>query len=170
MQRCPGSSTNSLPGVPTGPALDPSEVEELNNRPPKKAPSFTVSSSASYQRSLQLAEHVRSLNGYKCAVDGSGCSSFTARSGHPYVEVHHVVPMAKQHEVGVNFDRVTNMVPLCARCHTCLHRGAHGDADSTLHAALAWFEAQHGASFASINSDLGIEISPKDLLTIYGAA
>ncbi len=54
----PGGYDNSQPLLPTGPPLEASEVDELNNREPKKAPPSSSSSTA-FQRSLQLADFVR---------------------------------------------------------------------------------------------------------------
>lgn len=117
----PGGFDNSQPLLPTGPSLKASEVDELNSREPKKAPP-TTSSSTPFQRSLQLAEFVRVENDYRCAVRRTSCSAFMARDGHPYVEVHHIIPMAQQAGSAINLDRVSNMAPLCPACHTCLHR------------------------------------------------
>ena len=97
--------------------------------------------------------------------------TFTGRDGNPYVEVHHIIPMAKQSESEINLDRVSNMAPLCPRCHTCLHRGNAQDAKSVLNDLLAWYRSRHGESFASSNSDLGdlgLGTAPHDLLIMYG--
>jgi predicted HNH restriction endonuclease len=147
--------------------LEDSEVAELNNRDPTIAP-LSTSSSTTFQRSLQLAEHVRALNDYECAVGGAGCVTFTARDGKPYVEIHHIIPMAHQSESEVNLDRVTNMVPLCPRCHTCLHRGGAEDAETVLGEVLAWFQSKHEQSYADANSDLTLGTASADLLAMYG--
>ena len=163
----PGGYDNSQPLLPTGPPLEASEVDELNNREPKKVPPSS-SASIQFQRSLQLAEFVRTDNDYLCAVSQTSCSAFLARDGHPYVEVHHIIPMAQQSGSPINLDRVTNMTPLCPGCHTCLHRGGAADAGKVLRAVLAWFEIKHGQPFAEANSDLTLETTPGAVLTMYG--
>jgi len=163
----PGGFDNSQPLLPTGPPLAGSEIDELNGRKPKPAPPAT-SSSGAFQRSLQLADHVRVTNGFKCAVGEPTCSSFSARDGHPYIEVHHVIPMARQAGCANNLDRVLNMAPLCPGCHTCLHRGAKADAATALGKVLSWFKAKHGQTFQSANSDLAFGTAPDDLLAMYG--
>ncbi len=163
----PGGFDNSRPLLPTGPSLQDSEVAELNDREPRTAPQST-SSSTTFQRSLQLADHVRALNQYQCAVGGEGCVTFAGRDGKPYVEVHHIIPMAKQPQSQTNLDRVSNMAPLCPKCHTCLHRGDFEDAEKVLVALLTWYESQHGSSYADANSDLALGTTPPDLLAMYG--
>jgi hypothetical protein len=162
----PGGFDNSQPLLPTGPPLEPSEIDELNNREPKKAPPPS-SSATLFQRSLQLAEFVRVDNDYRCVVSRISCSSFLARDGHPYVEVHHIIPMAQQAGSVINLDRVTNMTPLCAGCHTCLHRGGAADAGRVLGDVLAWFEIKHRQPFADANSDLTLGTTPDAVLTMY---
>jgi predicted restriction endonuclease len=117
---------------------------------------------------LQLADFVRVENDYRCAVSQTSCSSFLARDGHPYVEVHHIIPMAQQAGSAINLDRVTNMAPLCPGCHTCLHRGAAADAGKLLGDVLAWFEIKHGQPFADANNDLRLRTTPDAVLTMYG--
>lgn len=163
----PGGYDNSRPLLPTGPPLEGSEVAELNDREPTTAPPST-SSSTTFQRSLQLADHVRALNGYQCAVDEPGCVTFTGRDGNPYVEVHHIIPMAKQSQSQINLDRVSNMAPLCPRCHTCLHRGGARDAEKVLDELLVWYQSQHGQAYADANSDLTLGTARSDLLGMYG--
>jgi hypothetical protein len=163
----PGGYDNSRPLLPTGPPLELSEVVELNDREPRTAPPST-SSSTSFQRSLQLAAHVRALSDYLCAVGGVGCAGFTGRDGKPYVEVHHIIPMAEQSQSEINLDRVSNMAPLCPRCHACLHRGGAEDAETVLGDLLVWFESQHGQTYADANRDLNLGTAPTDLLAMYG--
>jgi hypothetical protein len=163
----PGGFDNSKPLLPTGPPLQPSEIDELNNREPKKAPPPS-STTTQFQRSLQLADFVRVENDYRCAVSRTSCSSFLARDGHPYVEVHHIIPMAQQPGSTINLDRVINMTPLCPGCHTCLHRGGAGDAQKVLGDVLAWFEIKHGQAFADANGDLTLGTTPDAVLTMYG--
>jgi hypothetical protein len=163
----PGGYDNSRPLLPTGRALEDSEVTELNNREPATTPAST-SSSTTFQRSLQLADRVRALNDYQCAVGDASCVGFTGRDGKPYVEVHHVIPMAMQSQSEINLDRVSNMAPLCPKCHTCLHRGGAEDAERVLGDLLTWFQSQHGQTYANANSDLILGTTPADLLAMYG--
>jgi len=161
----PGSIDNSRAEAPPGPALTAGQIADLDHRVPARIESR---SSSAFQRSLQLADYVRSLSGRQCAVGSPSCVPFDGRDGRPYVEVHHVVPMAQQGNTLANLDRVLNMVPLCPRCHACLHRGQAEPAGEILTAALQWFSEQHGVSFADANADLGVNTSVGELLAMYG--
>lgn len=162
----PGVADNSQTPAPLGRPLAPGQVNELNDRHP--VPIAGGSSSVTFQRSLQLAEHVRQMNRYACAVNDSACVPFNGRSGQPYVEVHHIIPMAMQAGVTTNLDRVSNMAPVCPRCHACLHRGAAAIASEVLDRVLRWFESIHGRTFPSSNADLALGTGKADLLRMYG--
>lgn len=124
---------------------------------------------STYRRSAQLAEYVRGLNGRACAAGRPTCVVFNGRDGRPYVQVHHMIPMALQHMAAMNLDRSTNMVPLCPGCHMCLHHGQNPMASAVLDDVLVWFGSVHGMSFESANSDTGFDTSSTGLMNMYGA-
>ena len=90
----PGATDNSRESPQAGHPLTEGAVSELDNRSPTLM--TTEGTGGSYRRSLQLAEHVRELSSRMCAVSRPTCVVFDARDGRPYVEVHHVIPMAMQ--------------------------------------------------------------------------
>jgi hypothetical protein len=161
----PGTVDNSIP-PPTPPTgLDVEERTSLDERTP------TVVATApgrAYRRSVQLAEHVRAKNGHRCAIAGDGCAEFEGRDGRPYIEVHHIVPMAFQAATEINLDRTTNMAPLCVGCHKRIHGGSAEVTARTVEQMLRWFETRHGAPFEVANGDLGLGVSGRDLLAMYG--
>jgi 5-methylcytosine-specific restriction endonuclease McrA len=161
----PGSSDNSLTPAPSGTVLTDEQASELSGRTPTQ---INTSAGSTYRRSLQLAERVRELNGHACAISNSTCSVFAGRDGLPYVEVHHVIPMALQGRSDINLDRTTNMAPLCPGCHTCLHRGHVDPASTILVGLLHWFEMAHGVSFQTANADIGFNTTRTGLLEMYG--
>jgi hypothetical protein len=161
----PGTPDNSRTQLKPTEELTPGQLAELNERAPT---TIEVSVGVTYRRSLQLAEHVREMSGRACAVASLVCDVFDARDGRAYVEVHHVVPMAMQSQLNINLDRTTNMVPLCPRCHTCLHRGHLEQASVVLNELLHWYESVHGRSFEFDNGDLGLNLTCTGLLEMYG--
>jgi hypothetical protein len=162
----PGADDNSRVLPQAGELLNEGQVAELNERKPIR---FEARGGLTFRRSLQLAEHVRELNGRACVVGRPTCVMFDARDGRAYVEVHHVVPMAMQGHTRVNLDRSTNMVPLCPGCHACLHHGDVDSAASILAEIFNWFESVHGRSFQSANEDLSLDTTAEDLLGMYGS-
>jgi hypothetical protein len=131
-------------------------------------PKYTASSSTPFQRSLQLAEFVRVDHDHRCAVSQTSCSSFLARDGNPYVEAHHIIPMAPagwerhQPRPGHQHD-----APMPGLSHVPPPRWA-ADAGRVLGDVLAWFEMKHGRPFADANSDLTLGTTPGAVLTMYG--
>jgi len=97
----PGATDNSRTETPSGSSsLTAGQISELDGRVPARIQNRA--GSMTFQRSLQLAEHVRSLSARKCAVDTPSCIPFNGRDGQPYVEVHHVIPMAQQSNTSIN--------------------------------------------------------------------
>ena len=43
----------------------------------------------------------------------------------PYMEPHHLVPMAYQEQFEHKLDRVNNIVSLCSNCHNEIHYGMY---------------------------------------------
>jgi len=161
----PGTVDNSVPEpVPSG-GLGEVEVASLNSRPPS---TVQPSIGTAYRRSWQLANHVRVRNNYLCAVNGPDCVEFEARDHNPYIEVHHIVPMAFQASTTVNLDRTTNMAPLCAGCHRRVHRGSAGAAEAVVQGIMQWFRRTQDVPFEEANEDLGLGVSEADLMAMYG--
>lgn len=70
--------------------------------------------------------------GYQCEIN-SGHTTFTARStGHPYMEVHHLLPMKLQDKFTKSLDVYANIVCLCPICHRLLHYGITSEQENVL--------------------------------------
>ena len=59
---------------------------------------------------------------FKCELDRTH-ESFIAKSGHPYLEAHHLIPISAQDDFSVSLDVEANIVALCPNCHRKLHCG-----------------------------------------------
>lgn len=98
-----------------------SETEE-NEPPPGNAhPARDRSDSTGFQRSLEVARWVRQKAQGVCALCRKP-APFVSRFGQPYLEVHHVQPLA---EGGP--DTVENAIALCPNCHRCAHLSTETD-------------------------------------------
>lgn len=60
---------------------------------------------------------------YECEVDSSHKTFIAARSGKPYMEGHHSIPMRFQSSFSMSLDVYANIVCLCPICHRLLHFG-----------------------------------------------
>ena len=102
-------------------------------------------------RSIQNASH-------KCELDVAH-KTFTLETGLPYVEAHHLVPIAKQTELGVNLDIPQNIVALCPNCHRAVH---HAEKVTRLELLQTLF-SMRGSELQSA----GIKISLIELAKMY---
>ncbi len=62
------------------------------------------------------------LASYKCEFDPTHLT-FKTPSGHPFMELHHLVPLQEQPQFRNSLDRVANILCLCPNCHRWLHHG-----------------------------------------------
>ncbi len=75
----------------------------------------------SYERKKINREACIQLKGAKCAVCGFDFEEFYGDVGIGYIEVHHTTPVSK---LGPDYriDLITDLEPLCANCHSMVHR------------------------------------------------
>jgi 5-methylcytosine-specific restriction enzyme A len=72
------------------------------------------------KRSRNVAHGAFKKASYKCEINPKH-STFLLENGFPYIEAHHLVPLSKQSELGVNLDVPENIVALCPNCHRTIH-------------------------------------------------
>lgn len=100
-----------------------SKDEEYNPKyEPVKKPKKKENSSTSYARDSSKAKGAIISSKYKCNLDESH-KSFIAKSGKPYMEAHHLIPISAQDKFDVSLDVDANIVCLCPNCHRNLHYG-----------------------------------------------
>jgi 5-methylcytosine-specific restriction protein A len=85
-------------------------------------PSTTTSTATVYQRDPAVKAWVLLRAKGKCEACPNH-APFTSRAGFPFLEVHHVRPLAEG-----GSDRTTNSVALCPNCHRWLHHGKDAEA------------------------------------------
>lgn len=82
-----------------------------------------------------IARQVKKLTGYRCLVCaalGMNPIGFPDKdTGKPYVEAHHVVPVARQEKGSLS---ITNIITVCANHHRQFHHGRVKDLAHTNHA------------------------------------
>lgn len=141
------------------------EIEALADR---RSPVVDTSMGGRYRRSAALAELVRQRAGYVCTVVTNQCVMFPGSSGPPYVEVHHIIPMAMQATTDYNLDRVANMAAVCVVCHTKLHKGSRRVAEDILKQLLQRYESLRGSTLTSQLGSCDVPHTISDLLDYYG--
>jgi hypothetical protein len=74
------------------------------------------------KRSAARGKEAISEGNYQCAID-SLHSSFTSKSGFPYIEAHHLIPICTEDDFEYSLDVKGNILPLCPNCHAKIHYG-----------------------------------------------
>lgn len=59
---------------------------------------------------------------YKCEYNPNHVT-FISKYQVPFMEAHHLIPMAAQSDFKVNLDRIENIISLCPICHSAIHYG-----------------------------------------------
>ena len=111
-----------------------------------------------YPRSRVTAMIALKNANHKCEIDSSH-STFERRvDALPYMEPHHLIPMAAQGDFDVSIDVPDNIVSLCSSCHNEIHYGKN---------AAKLIEQLYNSRIHLLEQN-GIFISLPQLLKYYG--
>ena len=72
------------------------------------------------ERNSTLRKNALDIHGYNCRACGFNFEECYGEIGKGFIEVHHVVPLAKAGERETNPE--TDLVVLCANCHRMVHK------------------------------------------------
>ncbi len=72
-------------------------------------------------RNLQIAQRALVAAKYACEVDGAHKTFLNRVGQRPYVEAHHLIPLAAQAGFGHSLDVEANIIAICPNCHRLLH-------------------------------------------------
>ena len=65
--------------------------------------------------------------GFKCEIDGRHETFIADKTGKPYMESHHAIPMRQQPRFDNSLDVYANLVCLCPVCHRRIHYGVRSE-------------------------------------------
>lgn len=65
--------------------------------------------------------------GYKCEINSNHKTFTVKRTGKPYMEGHHALPMKYQNRFQNSLDIYANVICLCPTCHMLLHYGVESE-------------------------------------------
>ncbi|MZQ74731.1 MAG: hypothetical protein GT589_01050 [Peptoclostridium sp.] len=106
------------------------EPSVTQHAPMPKAGKVTSLSERS-KRSAAIGKEAIKDGDYKCAIDSSHLT-FQSKNGSPYVEAHHLIPMAFEDDFENSLDVKGNIVPLCPHCHAKIHYGKFDDVSNMI--------------------------------------
>lgn len=90
-----------------------------NNRVPEP---FKRGNTIRYKTNARIAKTALHLANYTCEINPEH-TTFISKLGKPYMEAHHLIPMAYQKDFTINIDRIENIVSICPICHSAIHLG-----------------------------------------------
>lgn len=76
-----------------------------------------------WRRSTVLRNQVLAAANYRCEINGSHETFIAEKTGKPYMESHHAIPMRLQPSFTNSLDIYANIICLCPICHRRVHYG-----------------------------------------------
>jgi 5-methylcytosine-specific restriction protein A len=103
--------------------------EELQKGKRKELPAGAIqkknrresSTSSSWARDANISFTALDNANFKCENDISHETFISDKTGHQFVEAHHLIPMEFQGEFEVSIDIPENIISLCPNCHRAFH-------------------------------------------------
>lgn len=118
----PSTEDDDSYGIISTNDIDESFIKNVDYNPLPK-PEKTSHINNSFSRNVEIAKRSIVIANYKCCLDGNHRSFFT-KSGNPYMEAHHFIPLSTQDYFEFSLDVEANIISLCPNCHRKLHYGA----------------------------------------------
>lgn len=129
----------------------------INKLPVKFDSSTMVDHSTNRPRTdIKLAKNALKKANYKCAFDSKEHphETFIVLSGHPYLEVHHLIPLSAQGSFINKLDTFANLIPLCPNCHRMIH---YGKKETIQKMVTELYESREADLKYSIDNNLTLE-------------
>ena len=74
-----------------------------------------------YERNPRYRKQAIAIHGNSCAACGFNFGKFYGEYAEGFIHVHHIVPVS-EFETPKEIDPETDLIPLCANCHSVVHR------------------------------------------------
>jgi 5-methylcytosine-specific restriction protein A len=116
-------------------------------------------SSSRWSRNTSISNYALRNAKYECENSKTHNTFISKKSGHQFVEAHHLIPMEYQGEFDCSIDVPENIISLCPNCH----RAFHNSEDSMKKELLLKFFNSRKEGLVS----RGIQINLSELLEYY---
>ena len=113
-----------------------------------------------YPRNLRIGQEAKELANWKCDIDATHITFTSEFDDNPYMEAHHLIPMAVQDFYEISLDFVENIICLCPTCHRKIHYATASDKREML---KIFFKKRK-----QVYEDKGISITLEELYNYYG--
>jgi 5-methylcytosine-specific restriction protein A len=93
----------------------------LNDGPIAKNNRIQANGSSIWGRDPNISFMALDNANFHCQNDNTHRTFISARTGHQFVEAHHLIPMEYQDEFDFSIDIPENIISLCPNCHRAFH-------------------------------------------------
>lgn len=132
----------------------------LIESPTKKPKKLQESAGSRYPRNKNEYSAAKARTHYTCEMDDNHTTFLVEGSLKPYIEGHHLIPMAAQDYFEYTIDFADNIVTLCPTCHRKIH---YATADVKAEMLKTLFNQR-----AALYPKYGISVNTKLLESFYG--
>lgn len=132
----------------------------LISEPKLKSEKKKTQNGFSYPRNPVESIAAKEKSNYKCEMDNSHVTFISAKNQMPYMEAHHLIPMAAQDYYENTIDFADNIVTLCPNCHRKIHHASLQEKA----VMIDYLYQKHEKLYESH----GIKINKKTLMNYYG--
>ena len=137
--------------------LDEIDLDTDSDARPKKV---FLNNRFIYPRNPRIAQAAKEQANWKCDMDADHITFTSQFDDNPYMEAHHLIPMAVQDFYENSLDFVGNIICLCPTCHRKIYYAIDSDKKEMLQVL---FKKRKQAY-----EDKGISITLQDLYKHYG--
>ncbi|QIH76409.1 hypothetical protein GTN31_08535 [Macrococcoides canis] len=102
-------------------------IEKEINNPEKRPAPVIVNNIKRYKRNLLEVRKAKDSANYTCEFDSNHVTFQNSFDNKPFIEAHHLIPMATQGLFEYNIDFADNIICLCPNCHRRIHYGVKSD-------------------------------------------
>ncbi|MGP9705860.1 HNH endonuclease, partial [Psychrobacter sp. AOP31-E1-50] len=74
-----------------------------------------------YERNPKYRKQAIAIHGNSCAACGFNFGNFYGEYAEGFIHVHHIIPVS-EFDTPKDIDPETDLIPLCANCHSVVHR------------------------------------------------
>ena len=99
------------------------DVSVIDDIPVEKNATVNEHSCLNYVRDPKVGRYAIKRAEYKCEIDESHMTFISRKTGKPYLESHHLIPISAQNYFDNSLDVPANIVALCSSCHNEIHYG-----------------------------------------------
>ncbi|HHX60023.1 MAG TPA: HNH endonuclease [Epulopiscium sp.] len=138
-------------------STDVIQIEQVGSK--EKPKKIIVNNKEVYVRDSSVIKYAKEKAAWLCEVNPTHDTFINKYNGFPYVEAHHLIPMALQDNFNYSLDVPSNIISVCPNCHRMVHYGMDSDKEKILQKI-----------YQQRNDHLilaGIRISYKKLLLLY---